>query len=209
MKITQEIDSVLESNKHKLIGTRKFNTLSRTIRNMFKQFGVEKVRVIDVFDPDMFSFGGEYDQQEDRINIEFLVPRDAFDNFELGEDRWKEFKFLINQNLQHEMIHRVQTLNRNDTHWCKYYKIEAKGPFHRLEERVYLSDIDEVEAFAHDLAMEIEFYYPKSKIDEVLRNPSRFRKLTTYKVYKNAFKNTNWTNIRKILLKKTYKNLKC
>jgi hypothetical protein len=71
-----------------------------------------------------------------------------------------------------------------------------------------LSDVDEVEAYAHDLAMEIEFYYSKYKINDVLRNPSRFRKLTTYKVYKNAFKNTDWTNIRKMLLKKTYKNLK-
>jgi hypothetical protein len=175
---------------------------------MFKPFGVERVRVIGVFDPDIFSFGGEYDRQEDKITIEFLVSRDAFDSFHLSENRWKEFKFLVSQNLQHEMIHRVQAFNRTETFWRKFYKIEAKGPFHKLEERVYLSDVDEVEAYAHDLAMEIEFYYPKCKINDVLRNPNRFRKLTTYKVYKNAFRNTDWTNIRKMLLKKTYKNLK-
>lgn len=172
------------------------------------EFGVERVTIIDVFESDMFSFGGEYDQQEDVINIEFIVPIDKNDKFSLNENQWSEFKFKFNQNLQHEMIHRVQTFNRNDSHWRKFYKIELKGPIHKLEERVYLSDIDEVEAFAHDLAMEIEFYYPKTKMDEILRNPSRFRKLTTYKVYKKAFRNTDWSIVRKMLLKKTYKNLK-
>lgn len=208
MGITLEIDFILESNKHKLIGSRKFSTLKRTLKKMMFEFGVERVTIIDVFESDMFSFGGEYDQQEDVINIEFIVPIDKNDKFSLNENQWSEFKFKFNQNLQHEMIHRVQTFNRNDSHWRKFYKIELKGPIHKLEERVYLSDIDEVEAFAHDLAMEIEFYYPKTKMDEILRNPSRFRKLTTYKVYKKAFRNTDWSIVRKMLLKKTYKNLK-
>jgi hypothetical protein len=208
MRITLDIDFILESNKHKLIGSRKFSTLSRTLKKIMFEFGVERVTVIDVFESNMFSFGGEYDQQEDVINIEFIVPKDRNDNFNLNEKQWSEFKFQCNQNLQHEMIHRIQTLTRNDSHWCKFYKIEPKGPIHKLEERVYLSDIDEVEAFAHDLAMEIEFYYPKTKMDEILRNPSRFRKLPTYKVYKNAFRNTDWSIVRKMLLKKTYKNLK-
>ena len=208
MKITADIDAILESNKHKLIGTRKFDTIRRTMKKMLFDFGVEQVKVIDIFDSHMFSFGGEYDQVEDEIVIEFIVPRDKHDNFHLSEYQWSEFKFQLNQNLQHEMIHRVQTLNRNDAHWRKFYKIEPKGPIFKLEERVYLSDVDEVEAFAHDLAMEIQFYYPKTKMDEILRNPSRFRKLPTYRVYKNAFRNTDWSIVRKMLLKKTYKNLK-
>jgi hypothetical protein len=74
-----------------------------------------------------------------------------------------------------------------------------------LEERIYLSDIDEIEAFAHDLALEMQFYYPGKKINDILSRPSRFRKLTTYKVYKRAFGKTDWSDIRKNLLKKTYK----
>jgi hypothetical protein len=202
------LDALLETNKNKIIGSRKISTMKQSFKKILSEFSVSKVEITAIFDPGVFTFGGEYDPIDDVILLEVYIPRSDCGIFSLEESQWENFKFLLNQNLQHEFIHRKQKMSRKIDFWNKFHKIENKGPIHKLEDRVYLSDFDEIEAFAHDLSMEIQYYYPDDKIDEVLRNPSRFRKVNTYRVYKKTFKNTNWTDIRKQLLKKTFKNIK-
>jgi hypothetical protein len=203
--LKNDIESILESKKRKFVGQHKFNTIKQSLKKILSEFGVVKVNIFGVFDSDIFSFGGECDKLDGSITVDFFTKNTVDKVFTLKESDWKLFKFVLIQNLQHELVHKKQFSSRPITNWYKCHRIESKGPFHMLEERVYLSDIDEIEAFAHDLALEIQFYYPGRKIIEILSRPSRFRKLYTYKVYKRAFGKTDWSNIHKNLLKKTYK----
>lgn len=205
MFLKNNIESILESNKRKFVGQHKFNTIKQSLKKILSEFDVVKVNIFGVFDSDIFSFGGECDKLDGSITVDFFIKNTDEKVFTLKECDWKLFKFVLTQNLKHELVHKGQFASRPLVNWYKHHRIENKGPFHMLEERVYLSDIDEVEAYAHDLSMEIKFYYPEKKINDILSRPSRYRKLNTYRVYKKAFAKTDWSNIRKSLLKKTYK----
>ena len=140
-----------------------------------------------------------------KISISLLVNSRG-NVFNLEESSWKHFKFLLSQTLMHELIHQYQhVMRRDESTWVKHYWIERVGPMHKLGERVYLSDMDEVDAYAHDLAMEIKYYYPKHTLSKVFKNINYKKSLSTYRMYSKAFRKTDWFNIRKILLKKTYK----
>jgi hypothetical protein len=72
------------------------------------------------------------------------------------------------------------------------------------EEKEYLADPDEIDAYGHDIAMEIKFFYPKQDPYEVLNKIGSKRKLWSYNYYKKTFKGDDWSHIKSRLLKKTY-----
>jgi len=61
------------------------------------------------------------------------------------------FLFELNCTVQHELIHKWQWLRRD---------IGVHAPRKHLPRDQYLACYDEIETQAHDLAMEIKYYYP-------------------------------------------------
>ena len=66
----------------------------------------------------------------------------------------------------------------------------------------YLTMFDEIDAFGHDIAMEIRYHYPKLDPYEVLRDIKRYRLLFSYRYYLRTFKGTKWKDVHDRLSKK-------
>jgi hypothetical protein len=64
--------------------------------------------------------------------------------------------------------------------------------------------MDEIDAYGHDIALEIKHYYPRTDPLKILRYPTRYNKLTSFFIYNRAFKGVNWRDIKKTLIRKAY-----
>jgi len=69
---------------------------------------------------------------------------------------------------------------------------------------IYLADKDEIDAYAHDLALEILKYYFKNDPYVILSSLKNRRYCWTFQYYKRTFKNQDWVKVKKRLLKKTF-----
>ena len=92
------------------------------------------------------------------------------------------------------MIHREQ-----------YKKKNVEGFYSVSNARSYLSNPDEIDAYSHDIAMEIKYFYPNRKPHTIINRIDKFTKLYSYKKYKEAFKGTEWDRLRISLLRKCWK----
>ena len=109
----------------------------------------------------------------------------------------------MSQVCQHETIHQLQWQNReSDEQPCTLDFRNLTGSI--SEEKEYLSDIDEIDAYGHDIAMEIKYSYPNKDPYEILKTIDSRRKVWSYIYYKKTFKGDDWSNIKNRLLKKTY-----
>lgn len=204
MYLSQQIDDVLESNRHKFIGNLSYATIIRRLGISFDfpkdlKFRFEKFKDVDV---DEFMVSGLYDMAYNKkyIILNFSLYSDYLN---LTEYSFETFKFYVSQVIQHETIHQDQWQYRDGTE--DPVKLDFRNTTGTLrEEREYLSDIDEIDAYAHDIAMEILFYYPKENPYNILKTINRRRKIPSYSYYKDTFKNTSWTKVRNRLLSKTY-----
>ena len=69
----------------------------------------------------------------------------------------------------------------------------------------YLAEIDEIDCYAHDIAMEIREFYPKMDPFVVLGSINKRRKIWSWRYYRNTFKHSpDWSEVRDRLLKKIY-----
>ena len=124
--------------------------------------------------------------------------------FNTTQEAWPEIKFSISQVCQHEYIHKLQWQNREGIVVEKPLEFRINKTS-KYEEQEYLSDADEIDAYAHDIAMEIKHFYPLSNPYEVLKSINSKRKLPSFSYYKNTFKGCEWSDVKKRLLLKTYK----
>ena len=113
---------------------------------------------------------------------------------------------MLSQILQHEKIHESQFYFRPDQAERKvrvYHsdKISKK----RLAQIEYLREWCEIEAYAHDIAMEINQYYSYLNPSTVMKHIDKHTKLYSYMFYKKAFKGTDWSRLKKSLLRKIWR----
>lgn len=207
MYLAPIIDEVLESKKSKLIGRNTHYYVTSVLNRAFKKVEPFQFRYETYYDygKDDYSVSGLYDMDTDKKYVILNFPKD-YRYFHLDDARWEEFKFSVSQVCQHESIHQCQWSFREDTEYEKTpleFRNKEDEPLDEIQ--LYLSDPDEIEAYAHDIAMEIKFYYPKSNPYEVLKAVSRKKKLWSFNYYKKTFKGEDWGIIRKHLLKKTYR----
>lgn len=205
MYLAENFNAGIDSVKYKILGTPSAFYVAQCLNRVFKndriKFNHIHDKTIDKYD---YSVTGQYDFSEDVRHITFIVSATT-DHIRLSEKDWKEFKFLTSQVLQHESIHQYQYSFRD------YSMMKCQVDFRPWslnieEERDYLRDNDEIEAYAHDIIMEILYYYPKRNPREVLRDIDKTRKIWSYTYFKKTFKGTNeWPSIRNQLLKKSYK----
>jgi len=120
----------------------------------------------------------------------------------LTERNVNKFLFQINTTMQHELLHRSQWLYRDiDLHDSKSL-IRGKAS---NKQKTYLGNYDEIEAQAHDAAMEIRFYYPQMKPEKVLQNYFTDPKISipTFNSYTRAFGRDYSNPVWRRLIKKT------
>ena len=206
MYLARTLDSLIDGNKDKFIRRQWYSDLLCTLKDTFKDFKDTNfvIEKFDDFDQYMYSFSGFYDMHEDKKFIVLNLSR-KHKKFEMNNRMFKDFKFLLSQVIQHESIHQTQ--------WS--FRPEFKDPvtvdfrdngmgMSKKEERIYLSDMDEIDAYGHDIALEIKHYYPRTDPLKILRYPTRYNKLTSFFIYNRAFKGVNWRDIKKTLIRKAY-----
>lgn len=113
---------------------------------------------------------------------------------------------MLSQIVQHEFIHESQFSFRPDQAERKVKVFHSdKISKKRLSEIEYLREWCEIEAYAHDIAMEINYYYSHLRPSTVIKHIDTHNKLYSYMFYKRAFKGTDWTRLKKSLLRKIWR----
>lgn len=205
MYLASTINEVLESKKSRLLGKNTYFHIINILNRAFKKVEPFKFKfeLYEDYGKGDFSVSGLYDMSEDTRYIVINLPK-TFKTFNIDEAKWKEFKFALSQVCQHETIHKLQWQHRDGIE-CDRLPLEFRSEIStKEEEQNYLNDVDEIDAYAHDIAMEIKFFYPKKDPLKVLQKLSRHKKIWSYVYYKRTFRGTNWSSIRNRLLKKTY-----
>lgn len=207
MYLAKDIDAVLESKKDRLIGRSSYFHVCHVLNRSFQKIHPFKFKfeTYTEYQKNDYSISGLYDHDTVTKYIIFNFSKSC-KFFHLPEKGWKEFKFGVSQVCQHESIHECQWQHRDDSMYERApLEFRSALPDSKEEEMEYLSDTDEIDAYAHDIAMEIMHYYPKKNPYEVLRNIQKHRKLWSYTYYKKTFKGEDWDYIKHLLYKKTYK----
>ena len=203
MYLTTDIDNLLEDNKFRFMNESiTYKAMQRRLNKLFKkQHNVEfKIEKYDDFENDAISFSGIYDMFEEKTYI-ILNVSEHTDNIKVH--KWEYFKFLLSQCIQHEKIHESQWSFRSCDEPCeKQWRESDKRDIN--DERLYLSERDELEAYGHDIALEIKYFYPNSDPIHVLSNINNYKRITSWNYYKKTFKGVNWLSLKKILLKKAF-----
>lgn len=197
----------LNKYSNKLSGTLSLKQLREEIELIVKPFGA-KVELIPrpYAQNKLFAIGGEYDPclTKQPITIQIYI-RESLQQVYLSKKRKQEFIFQLSQTLQHELIHKHQFQRRGTkTFYTNYFYFttgSAKRGYTTME---YLATVEEIDAYAHDLAMEIKYYYPDKDPKQVLKKLNDYSKLYTWLMYRRAFKKARWLYVRNELLKKTY-----
>ena len=205
MYLAPAIDQVLEDKKSKLLGRPTYYQIAVTLTRVYKKADIPfqfRFETFDDYGPDDLSVSGLYDMEEDIKYIILNFPKEQ-KHYSITNENWRDFKFAVSQVCQHETIHELQWQNREkDGEPCTIDFRNLTGSI--SEEKEYLADIDEIDAYGHDIAMEIRFCYPKKDPYEILRTIDKRKKLWSYNYYKKIYKGDDWSRIKKRLLKKTF-----
>lgn len=208
MELGPQIEQRLTKWRSKLMGRHRHDDLIKIIQNCLHPFAVKIKKQLDhSLDWQHVAVSGLFDGQIKRRNITlFLHFSWGSDWFRITEKNWPSIRFQISQCLQHELIHRRQASYRLhlDDEYTLYYDIKASASSDK-QAMDYLAELDEIEAYAHDIAMEIREFYPNHNPYDVLRNMTYRKRLWSWSYYKRTFKGSDdWSEVRRRLLKKTY-----
>lgn len=187
-------------------------TLRRILNSDFRSM---RVRTCIIKDPTMLqtpfkrtpvAVSGWFNMDKRPIPITMNIHVKNGNDLCLNKVQMNRLIFYIAQTVQHEYLHKLQSRKKPDIDTkdvAVYYSDRLSRK--RVNEMKYLADPCEVEAYSHDIAMEIKQFYSHVGIREALRNISSLRKVNSFKHYSKAFKGTDWDTLRHTLLKKTWK----
>ena len=181
----------------------KHKEIVRNVRNAIRPFGARvEVKWIPELGWSEISVSGVFDAERKRqpICVTLLFSSNHRHIHGWNEARRHTFMFELSQVLQHEMIHKSQNSQR----------IEGDSGFKTEQDKVsqqrtYLSNKDEIGAYAHDIALEIVEHYGGRKRFKTATQLDRKKLVDSYKIYKKAFAGTDWSKTKKALYKKIYK----
>ena len=204
MYLSATINDAFDINKEKFVGNLTYKTIQRRLGMIFdhpKDLKF-KVETFEDIDEDEFTVSGLYDMVYDKKYV-ILNFSNQSDSINIDNYTFDQFKFLVSQTIQHEAIHQSQYEQREEIE--EPVKLDFRNFAGTLdEEREYLSDLDEIDAYAHDIAMEIKYFYPNKNPYDILKTIGKRRKIVSYNYYKKTFKGCGWTAIKNKLLLKTY-----
>jgi hypothetical protein len=208
MELGPQIEQRLAKWKPKMLGRHRHSDFVKIVQSCLNPFGVRVKKQSDyTIDWQYMAVSGLFDSEKVRRNITlFLYFSWGSEWFRVTEKNWPEIRFSISQCLQHELIHRRQASWRYhlNNQYTLYYDVKPSDSRDK-QQMDYLAEFDEIEAYAHDIAMEIKNFYPKVDPYKVLRSINYRKKLWSWNYYKKSFKNCeDWSEVRNRLLKKTY-----
>ena len=198
MYLCSEIFKALDSNQERFCGYQRHQDIAKNLQEVLKPFHVRVlVHTDNTLERADLAVGGEfwYDKVYQPIHLHLHFPPKAHGKFQ-WHDKWEHFRFLVAQVLQHELIHQ---------HQCQFPEHNEGNYFDmNIQDKDinYFSELDEIDCFGHDIAMEIRYYYPKEDPYQVLKTVSRRKYIHSYKYYTRTFKGLDWSVIRKRLIKK-------
>lgn len=209
MYLAPRINRRIAALRSELRGSVPLETVLELVQTALKPFGIRVYCIPDdtLTRPD-FICSGTYDFNKKRQPIDIVLHFNQGNRcFNFTTQSWRRFSFLLSQVVQHELIHKCQYSHRQAIEnggSTLYYDIKA-GEKSDKEHMDYLAEFDEIEAYAHDIALEILHHYPDTDPYDVLRNINRRRRLWSWNFYRAAFKySEDWSDVRHRLLKKTY-----
>jgi len=209
MYLASKINRRVEQLRGKLVGPVALEIVEQQVQQSLRPWGV---RVIVQGDETLqrteFVCSGSYDYTKRKQPIEVVLHfNHRCKNYVFTRQKWRDFRFKISQLLQHELIHKHQYSHRVGIEGdvCLYYDIKA-GAKSDKEHMDYLAELDEIDAYAHDIAMEIRYFYPQQDPYQVLRNINDRPLIWSWQYYSDAFRDSDedWSDVRNRLLKKTY-----
>lgn len=131
------------------------------------------------------SIAGEYDIEKRQCAI--IIFTDHFDKFNFTDRSWNNFKFRFITCMQHEIIHYMQ-YDRRDDQWSHYvvpHKISHNK--RKNNERKYLSEFDEIQAYAHCILMDFKLRRPHMDVEELLNRCKTHRDSRTLHYFLKTF----------------------
>lgn len=123
------------------------------------------------------------------ILIHWIVPQNGR-RVTYTPATWRARRFTLWTYLMHEIVHRHQGAMGTEARESRVYHPQTTD-LHLKEERMYLGDYDEIEAHAHDVALEMLAWYPDLSFTAAMAEvrASRYPKnsYATYPIYLRAF----------------------
>jgi hypothetical protein len=129
--------------------------------------------------------GGEYSPDDRQIEIHIYTLN--FDKFPFTDKTWDKFKYKLLQVEMHELIHFMQ-YDRRGNEWSNYivpYKKVGTAKVDR--ERKYLSEFDEIQAYAHCVFLDFKTKRPHKDIDTLLSRAKTHRDSPTLNYFLKTF----------------------
>lgn len=203
MLLAKRISKRLEKLQDQLTGLKviSYKELRDIINETVKPFDATAKLIKEDMPHNDIGIGGCFEAHKSRcpITIEIYVSKHR-NKVTLSNFLIRETLFAIFQSLSHESIHKFQYRNRSNTPAIWFLTLDDEQPM--TEHQTYLAEIDEIDAYGHDIAIELVHRYPKSYMDQ-LRNAHMMTPIS-WLMYLDAFKGTEWTDIKHRLLKKTF-----
>lgn len=117
--------------------------------------------------------GGEYDVDMRQCIVQIHTV--DYDKFVFTAVAWNRFKFKLIQVIMHELIHFMQYDRRGDE-WSNYVVPYKKlGNAIKDEERRYLSEFDEIQAYAHCVYLDYKMYRPNISISDLISRSKEYK----------------------------------
>ena len=198
MYLCSRILKTLDTHQDRFCGSQSHQDIAGNLQEILKPFHVKvSVHTDNKLSRTDLAIGGEfwYDRVYKPIHLHLHFSTKSTGKFYF-RDKWAHFRFLVAQVLQHELIHQHQC-QFPDHNEGIYFDMNIED-----KDIHYFSELDEIDCFGHDIAMEIRYYYPKEDPYQVLKTVSRRKYIHSYKYYARAFKGLHWSVIRKRLIKK-------
>ena len=131
------------------------------------------------------AIGGEYSPDDRQITLQIYTKK--FNSFPFTEKSWTSFKMRFIQTLMHELIHFMQYDRRGDE-WSNYVVPYKKvGITKKDEQRAYLSEFDEIQAYAHCVYLDFKMRRPNVDIDILLNRYKTKRDSSTLHFFLKTF----------------------
>lgn len=131
------------------------------------------------------AIGGEYSPDERQITLQIYTQK--YSTFPFTDKSWASFKFRLMQTLMHEIIHFMQYDRRGDE-WSNYVVPYKKvGIAKKDAQREYLSEFDEIQAYAHCVYLDFKMRRPYVDIDTLLNRYKTKRDSSTLHFFLKTF----------------------
>ena len=131
------------------------------------------------------SAGGEYDPTTRQCSIHIYCSN--FDKHKFSDKSWNKFKYRLMQITMHEIIHFMQFDRRADA-WSNYV-VPYKRVSHQKknDERKYLSEFDEIQAYAHCCFLDFKTYRPNIQVEDLLSRAKHYQDSKTLHYFLKTF----------------------